>query len=101
MSVDAIYGTSATSATGTDKTDAVAGSKDLGKDTFLKLLVAQLKYQNPMSPTDGTEFLAQSAQFTSLESLQSIQTEIGQLRELIDKRLPTPTETADSPNGGV
>ena len=43
-----------------------------GKDTFLKLLVAQLKYQNPMSPADGTQFLAQTAQFTMVEKLQEI-----------------------------
>jgi len=42
------------------------------KDTFLKLLVAQLKYQNPMSPTDGTQFLQQTAQFTMVEKLEDI-----------------------------
>lgn len=41
----------------------------MGKDTFLKLLVAQLKFQNPMSPSDGTEFLAQTAQFSTVEKL--------------------------------
>lgn len=44
----------------------------MGKDTFLKLLVAQLKYQNPMSPADGTEFLAQTAQFTVVEKLDEL-----------------------------
>lgn len=44
----------------------------LGKDAFLQLLVAQLKYQNPLSPTDGSEFMAQTAQFTTVETLQSI-----------------------------
>lgn len=46
------------------------------RDTFLKLLVAQLKYQNPMSPKDGTEFLTQTAQFTQLETLQKIEKQI-------------------------
>ena len=45
---------------------------DMGKDTFLKLLVAQLKYQNPMSPADGTEFMAQTAQFTVVEKLEEL-----------------------------
>ena len=45
----------------------------VNKDTFLKLLVAQLKNQNPMNPTDGTQFLQQTAQFTMVESLQAIQ----------------------------
>ena len=50
-----------------------AGKPDaMGKDTFLKLLVAQLKYQNPLSPTDGTEFMAQTAQFTVVEKLDEL-----------------------------
>ncbi len=37
------------------------------KDTFLKLLVAQLENQNPLSPADGLQFVTQLAQFTQLE----------------------------------
>ncbi len=52
---------------------ASAKSKDLGdKDTFLKLLVAQLKYQDPSNPADSTQFLAQTAQFTQVERLGDI-----------------------------
>jgi len=48
-------------------------SKDFGdKDTFLKLLVAQLKYQDPSNPADSTQFLAQTAQFTQVEKLGDI-----------------------------
>ena len=47
-------------------------TQDMGKDTFLKLLVAQMKYQNPMSPTDGTQFLAQTAQFSMVEKLEEL-----------------------------
>ncbi|HVM19931.1 MAG TPA: flagellar hook capping FlgD N-terminal domain-containing protein [Egibacteraceae bacterium] len=43
-----------------------------GKDTFLKLLVAQLRYQDPTSPTDGAEFLAQTAQFSLVEKLAEL-----------------------------
>lgn len=42
------------------------------KNLFLKLLVAQLKYQNPMQPTDPTSFLSQSAQFTMIEKLDQL-----------------------------
>jgi flagellar basal-body rod modification protein FlgD len=50
----------------------VSGVGELGSDAFLKLLVAQLRYQNPLEPTDGTEFLQQTAQFTTVEALQTI-----------------------------
>ena len=42
---------------------------------FLKLLVAQMKYQDPMNPVDSTQFLTQTAQFTELETLQKIEGE--------------------------
>ena len=41
----------------------------MGKDSFMKLLVTQLSNQDPMSPSDPTQFVAQLAQFTSLEQL--------------------------------
>jgi flagellar basal-body rod modification protein FlgD len=58
----------------TNKTTIDAGkSKSIGdQDTFLKLLVAQLKYQDPSNPADSTQFLAQTAQFTQVEKLGQI-----------------------------
>ena len=57
----------------TNKTTTDAGDKKLGdQDTFLKLLVAQLKYQDPSNPADSTQFLAQTAQFTQVEKLGEI-----------------------------
>ena len=47
-------------------------AEQFGKDTFLKLLVAQLRYQDPTSPTEGAEFLAQTAQFTVVEKLEEL-----------------------------
>ncbi|HHC08801.1 MAG TPA: flagellar hook capping protein [Actinobacteria bacterium] len=44
----------------------------LGSDAFLKLLVAQLRYQNPMAPSDGAAMLQQTAQFTTVETLKAI-----------------------------
>jgi flagellar basal-body rod modification protein FlgD len=44
----------------------------MGKDTFLKLLVAQMKYQNPMDPSDSTAFIAQTAQFTLVEQMEKL-----------------------------
>jgi flagellar basal-body rod modification protein FlgD len=63
--------TTGTGATGTSSsTNAV--SKDFDKDTFLKLLVAQLKYQDPSSPADATQFMSQTAQFTVIEKLDAL-----------------------------
>jgi len=44
----------------------------LDKDAFLKLLVAQLKYQDPSKPVDSSEFMAQTAQFTQVEKLDEM-----------------------------
>ena len=45
---------------------------ELDKDAFLKLLVAQLRYQDPTNPADGSQFLAQTAQFTVVEKLSDL-----------------------------
>jgi flagellar basal-body rod modification protein FlgD len=49
-----------------------SNTQTLGKDDFLKLLVTQLQNQDPLNPTDSTEFVAQLAQFSSLEQLTSV-----------------------------
>lgn len=45
---------------------------ELGKDAFLQILVAQMANQDPLSPTSDTEFIAQMAQFSSLEQMQNM-----------------------------
>lgn len=51
---------------------STANKNDIGKDAFLNLLVTQMKYQDPINPTDDKEFMSQMAQFTSLEQLQNL-----------------------------
>jgi flagellar basal-body rod modification protein FlgD len=53
----------------------------MGKDAFLKLLVAQLRNQDPLAPSDGKEMAAQLAQFTSVEQLQSANDTLAQIRD--------------------
>jgi flagellar basal-body rod modification protein FlgD len=60
-----------TGSTGTSPSTSAA-TKDFDKDTFLKLLVAQLKYQDPTSPADATQFMSQTAQFTVIEKLDAL-----------------------------
>lgn len=47
-------------------------TSSLGKDEFLNLLVKQLQYQDPLDPSSDTEFIAQMAQFSSLEQMQNL-----------------------------
>ncbi len=58
--------------TPTPSTSVPGRGDQFGQDTFLKLLVAQLRYQDPTNPQDGSEFLAQTAQFTSVEKLSQL-----------------------------
>lgn len=48
------------------------GLGQLDSNAFLQLLVAQMKYQNPLAPTDASAMLEQTAQFTTVETLQAI-----------------------------
>lgn len=59
-------------------TDTISDST-MGKEDFLKLLVAQLQNQDPLDPSDPTEFTAQLAQFSSLEQLFTVNKNLGEL----------------------
>jgi len=55
-----------------EKNKKTAGSSELGQDAFLQLLMAQLKNQDPLNPTDSNEFMSQQAQFTQISELQKL-----------------------------
>lgn len=64
------------SATSGKTGDSTTGSSTLGKDSFLQLLVTQMQNQNPLDPQDNTQFVAQLAQFSSLETMQNLSTSV-------------------------
>ncbi len=75
MTIHGIQSTDPTTIPLTSPTSAPAtadASNGLGKDAFMRLLVDQIKNQDPLSPSDNTQYLAQLAQFSSLEQMQSL-----------------------------
>lgn len=54
-------------------------SSNLGLQDFMKILLTQLTYQDPLKPMDNQEFIAQVAQFTSLEQAQQLNSKLEQL----------------------
>jgi flagellar basal-body rod modification protein FlgD len=94
VSTSAINGANNTSAADTsndNKKRADQMGSGLGQDAFLQLLVTQLQHQDPMQPQDDSQFLAQLAQFSSLEQLTEMNKSIQQLVTLAGKN--------DSTNG--
>lgn len=64
----------------TTATPVRTNKKALGQDDFLKLLTVQMTKQDPMKPMEDTAFIAQMAQFTSLEQSKTLVSEMGYLR---------------------
>jgi flagellar basal-body rod modification protein FlgD len=97
---------------------AGAGKNTLGKDAFLQLLVTQLKNQNPLEPQDNGAFVAQLAQFSSLEGITTLNDTVSgiagnynssqalQASSLVGRSVITPgdkavVDTSKSMNGSV
>ncbi len=81
MAVDGVSGTNGSTS---GPLGSMAKTPELGKEAFLSLLVTQLQNQNPLEPQADGEFLAQLAQFSSLESLQEIKSDMAALRSLVE-----------------
>jgi flagellar basal-body rod modification protein FlgD len=96
-------------------TNSATGGQALGKDAFLQLLVTQLKNQNPLDPQDNSAFVAQLAQFSSLEGITTLNSTVSglagnynssqalQASSLVGRNVIVQTNTAqlDDPSKGL
>jgi len=84
-------------ATSTVSKETNKGEKALGKDDFLQLLVAQMKYQDPLEPTSNTEYIAQYATFSEVEQMQNMSQsmDLSRASSLVGKTVQI-TTTSDS-----
>jgi flagellar basal-body rod modification protein FlgD len=74
---------------------------ELGKDDFLLLLTTQMRYQDPMSPMDNTQFVAQMAQFRALESSNNIEKAITNLGTSFKDTVEAQKNSANSMNNAT
>ena len=83
----------------------VSGPKTLGSEDFMKLLAVQFQNQDPMQPMDDTAFIAQMAQFTSLQQTQTMTTQMTKLSATQDLMAANSyigqQVTVDDGNGGI
>lgn len=82
-----------TTATSAEPPDSGVKKDPLGRDTFLQLLITQMQNQDPLQPQENGEFLAQLAQFSSLESLQQIKDDMAALRAAFESAGVTASDT--------
>jgi len=71
-------------------------ANELGRDAFLKLLTTQLQYQDPLSPVENAEMVAQLAQFQALETGKNTETAIANLSSLLDESVASQIYAAQS-----
>ncbi len=83
-------GAAGSQAAGQEKGPVANEPQVVTKDAFLRLLVAQIKNQNPLNPADGIEFLTQLAQFTELEQMLEIRKQL----EVLARQLAPQPEAA-------
>lgn len=71
------------------------GGSDMDKDAFLQLLVAQMKYQDPLQPTSNTEYISQYAQFSQVEQMQNMaaSVELQRASQLVGENVYVKTTT--------
>jgi flagellar basal-body rod modification protein FlgD len=97
MAIEQTTGTTGTSSTQNQTQKPVARTDQLGRDAFLNLLVTQLRHQDPLQPQANGEFIAQLAQFSSLEQLTTMSETLEAIKAGLAVRTGT-TGTATTTN---
>jgi len=88
------------SSSSTSSNPSTPGGIVANESTFLTLLVAQLKNQDPLSPTDSTQFVGELAQFSSLEQLTNINKNVGTIvTNATSAATPAPTPASGTMPG--
>jgi flagellar basal-body rod modification protein FlgD len=88
---------STTPAAGGSASLASSTSQLTNESTFLQLLVAQIKHQDPLNPEDSTQFIGQLVQFSQLEQLLGINQNVQTLAKEV---VPSNSTPAPSPSSG-
>ncbi len=91
------------------KTETKKNNNELGQAAFLELMITQMNNQNPLEPQDNSEFVAQLAQFSSVEGLERLNknftnfmsTNALQASSLVGRSVSVETDTSTLQNGGL
>jgi flagellar basal-body rod modification protein FlgD len=91
------------------KQDTKKNTNELGQAAFLELMITQMNNQNPLSPQDNSEFVAQLAQFSSVEGLERLNTSFNsfmsnnalQASSLVGRNVTVESETSSLVAGGI
>ena len=96
MSTTAVNGATSSASV----SQALKSSSKLGQQQFLKLLMTELSNQNPLDPQDDKAFLAEMAQFSTVEGVTTMNTQLGQLQaaSLIGKTVDAMVTTDGASN---
>ena len=73
---------------------AAASPATQTEDMFLQLFVAQLQYQDPLNPADGTQFVSQLAQLSELEQMTSMNQSVGTIQTDLSSLLPVASSSS-------
>jgi flagellar basal-body rod modification protein FlgD len=93
----------------TKKTETKKNTNELGQAAFLELMITQMNNQNPLSPQDNSEFVAQLAQFSSVEGLERLNTSFNsfmsnnalQASSLVGRSVTVDSDKSTLVSGGI